>query len=259
MEELNDHLLKFQGTSLKEIDQVNLMNRVDTKFVFTKSQFLQFLPELKDFYNCLQIDGDRIQSYQSLYFDDDSFTFFRDHHNQKNNRFKVRIRNYVNSELFFLEVKHKQKKRTDKSRVKIDQFVEKLNESQLDFVENVFGKHQTLRPVIKNQFDRVSLSGKEFPERLTIDLDIKFEWGKHFSNYDNLVVAELKQSDLNRNSPFFQLMKKHQIRPFRISKYCIGLYLIYGQYINKGNRFKNKVKILHQLNSKKHELSDTLR
>jgi len=257
MEEINNLLSNFQGVSLKEIDQVNLMNRVDTKFVFTKSEFLNFLPELIKFYNCLEISNERIQSYQSLYFDDENFSFFRDHHNQKNNRFKVRMRNYVNSELFFLEVKHKQKKRTDKTRIKIDKFVEKMDNSQYEFIEKAFGSTKNLRPVIRNQFDRISLSGIGFPERLTIDLNIKFNWDNYYTNYDNVVVAELKQSDLNRNSPFFYLMKKHLIRPFRISKYCIGLYLIYGQHIKKGNRFKNKVKILHSLNSMNYELSDS--
>ncbi|MEY4571990.1 MAG: hypothetical protein RLZ10_1208, partial [Bacteroidota bacterium] len=132
---------------------------------------------------------------------------------------------------------------------------DKLDSKQLEFVENTLGNYKKLRPVIKNEFNRISLSSNELSERLTIDLNIKFNWDSHNANYEELVIAELKQGDLNRNSPFFQLMKKHQIRPFRISKYCIGLYLIYGQYINKGNRFKNKVKILDSLNSNKYELS----
>ena len=40
--------------------------------------------------------------------------------------------------------------------------------------------------------------------------------------YDNIVIAELKQSNVNRNSAFFKELKKRIIRPYRISKYCMG-------------------------------------
>jgi hypothetical protein len=66
---------------------------------------------------------------------------------------------------------------------------------------------------------------------------------------ENVVVAELKQADLDRNSPFYQIMKKQGIRPLRVSKYCVGLYSIHGQQKIKGNRFKKKIKILNSINS----------
>jgi hypothetical protein len=55
------------------------------------------------------------------------------------------------------------------------------------------------------------------------------------------MIAELKQEDLDRNSPFYVLMKKQQIRPYRLSKYCLGSIEIYGENQLKFNRFKKKL------------------
>jgi hypothetical protein len=42
-----------------------------------------------------------------LYFDTDSKRFYHDHHNGKVKRTKIRMRNYVESNLTFLEIKKK--------------------------------------------------------------------------------------------------------------------------------------------------------
>ena len=71
---------------------------------------------------------------------------------------------------------------------------------------------------------------------------------------DNLVIAELKQEFINRNSPFYSLMKKLVIRPYRLSKYCLGTLEVYGTENLKYNRFKEKLRKLRKINDKKREL-----
>ena len=102
---LND----FDPITLSEMDSVKLMNRTDTKFVFKRTLLAELLPILKEQYRVLDIKGNLISSYKTLYYDTDNFQFFLDHHNGKGNRFKVRVRNYVESDLFFLEIKNKYK------------------------------------------------------------------------------------------------------------------------------------------------------
>jgi hypothetical protein len=114
-------LQTFEPITLLEMDRVKLMNRVDTKFAFSVNEFLKFLPELRENYRILEIEGTRTPFYESLYFDDQDFSFFKDHHNGRTNRFKVRFRKYVESNLTFLEIKHKLKGRTHKSRIKVDE------------------------------------------------------------------------------------------------------------------------------------------
>jgi hypothetical protein len=96
----------FEGISLSEMDSVKLMNRTDTKFVFKRTLLSDLLVELKSKYRVLSIEGHLISSYKTLYFDTKDFRLYQDHHNKKGIRFKVWIRNYVESKLFFLEIKN---------------------------------------------------------------------------------------------------------------------------------------------------------
>jgi hypothetical protein len=241
-------LQSFEPISLQEMDRVKLMNRVDTKFAFTVCELNALLPLLSDSYHVLTIELTTTPHYESLYFDDERFTFFRDHHNGKVNRYKVRIRKYVESNLFFLEVKHKIKGRTDKKRIVTDQFNEVLPESDLAFVQNELQSNKNLVPTMWNSFQRITLVSKTENERLTLDFNIVFEKDGVKKSFQQLVIAELKQEKINRNSAFYQLMKKHQIRPYRLSKYCLGSVEIYGEEKLKFNRFKKKLLYLKKIN-----------
>jgi hypothetical protein len=105
MQDILNILNTFSPISLAEMDRVKLMNRIDTKFAFRIGLLENLLDELKSEYKILEINTIRSPKYESLYFDDEKFSFFQDHHNGKTNRFKVRIRKYVESNLLFLEIK----------------------------------------------------------------------------------------------------------------------------------------------------------
>ena len=109
----------FETIGLTDMDSVQLMNRVDTKFVFTLNDLELVLPKLSEYYYILNVEGVLLSEYESLYFDDAKFSSYHDHHRKKVDRFKVRYRKYINSNLAFLEVKHKSKGRTEKSRIRV--------------------------------------------------------------------------------------------------------------------------------------------
>ncbi len=245
---IHELLQSFSPISLQEMERVKLMNRVDTKFAFTLTELDTLLPSLCDFYHVLTVEETTTPHYESLYFDDERFSFFKDHHNSKGNRFKVRIRKYVESNLFFLEVKHKIKGRTDKKRIVTDQFNEVLPESDLAFVHKELQANKNLVPTMWNSFQRITLVSKTENERLTLDFNILFEKDGVKKSFKQLVIAELKQEDLNRNSVFYQLMKEQRIRPYRLSKYCLGSMEIYGEDKLKFNRFKKKLLYLKKIN-----------
>ena len=246
---INKLLQSFDPITLLEMDRVKLMNRVDTKFAFSVNEFLEFLPSLAENYRILEIEGTRIPYYESLYFDDEKFSFFKDHHNGRTNRFKVRFRKYVESNLIFLEIKHKFKGRTHKSRIKVDAIPSKLLQHHEDFIKSIIDKNHSLRPVMWNSFNRMTLVNKVENERLTLDFDLTFKWEDHIQNFNNLIIAELKQETVNRNSAFFALMKVKCIRPYRLSKYCIGSIELYGGSALKFNNFKKKLLKLKKINT----------
>lgn len=256
-QQINKLLQSFDPITLLEMDRVKLMDRVDTKFAFSVNEFLEFLPALSENYRILEIscaassggEGTRIPFYESLYFDDDEFSFFKDHHNGRTNRFKVRFRKYVESNLIFLEIKHKFKGRTHKSRIKVDSIPDKLLQHHEDFIKSIIDENQSLRPVMWNSFNRMTLVNKIDNERLTLDFDLTFKWEDHIQNFNNLIIAELKQETVNRNSAFFALMKAKCIRPYRLSKYCIGSIELYGGSALKFNNFKKKLLKLKKINA----------
>jgi hypothetical protein len=147
-----------------------------------------------------------------------------------------------------LEVKHKFKGRTDKKRIATDQFNEVLPESDLLFVQSELSANKNLVPIMWNSFQRITLVSKTAIERITLDFNILFEKDGVKKSFKQLVIAELKQEDLDRNSPFYQLMKDRQIRPYRLSKYCLGSVEIYGEEKLKFNRFKKKLLYLKKIN-----------
>ena len=238
-------LQQFQPITLKEMDEVKLMNRTDTKFVLNRSFFNSILPELAASYRVLEIEGKRICNYRTLYYDTSGFQLFMDHHNGRGNRFKVRIRNYVESNLYFLEIKNKFKGRTDKKRTKVDGFQMELTPESIQYINKVVGRDITLGPKLWNSFDRITLVNTRDTERLTLDLNLTFEWEEQKRSFEHIVVAELKQENVNRNSLFYSIMKASVIRPNSISKYCVG-----GISLNPGlkaNNFKDKLLLIDKL------------
>jgi len=245
---ITENLNSFEPITLMEMDRVKLMNRVDTKFAFSVTEFLQLLPELKQHYRILDIEGTRTPFYESLYLDDSKFSFFNDHHNGRANRFKVRFRKYVESNLVFLEIKHKYKGRTDKRRIKVDEIPSELNEKHTNFINGIVTNQSFIKPVLWNSFHRMTLVNKTENERLTLDFNLTFKWSENTILFDRLIIAELKQEFVNRNSAFYKLMKSKCIRPYRLSKYCIGSIELFGSKL-KFNRFKKKILKLKKINS----------
>jgi len=241
MENLAHILDEFQPIHLNELEDAKLMDRIDTKFAFPRSELTSVLQDLLPYYFCFEINDSRIGNYQSLYFDKESFDFYKDHHNGKIHRFKVRFRKYVDSDIYFLEVKEKQKGRVTKRRIPVARFEEKLQESQRTFIDNILGEQTDLEPKLWNVYKRITLVSRNKKERLTLDIDLKFSWEEEEKLYSDIVIAELKQERLDRSSPFYQLMRKKGLRPYRLSKYCIGTIELHTKRKLKYNRFKKKL------------------
>jgi len=240
--QLDNILESFDPISLEEMDSVRLMNRQDTKFIFSLEELIEILPLLNEHYRLLNIDGKRTSKYETVYFDTENLDLYIDHHRQKVDRYKVRYRKYLDTDLAFLEVKHKFKGRTDKKRILVDDLLFKIPGDHEEFVrESGVENAEELESSLHNNFERITLVARERAERLTLDINLEFEDSDKKVSLDDLVIAELKQEETSRLSPFYKILKKKQIRPFRISKYCIGLIKMKGKGNIKYNRFKKKL------------------
>ncbi len=236
-------LIPFSKIGLADMDNVKLMNRVDTKFVLTNEQLEEVLPLLSEHYHVVEIADKCISSYESLYYDNKELDFYHDHHKKRLNRVKIRYRKYLDSDISFLEIKHKYKGRTNKMRIPSDDLHQELPTEHVKFIDESVDLSFTedLVPSLVNNYKRITLVGKILPERLTLDLDLSFRKDDQTADLDYLAIAELKQAKVSRKSPFFRLMKERQIRPFRLSKYCIGILQLSQKVDVKYNRFKKKI------------------
>ncbi|MDA7768175.1 polyphosphate polymerase domain-containing protein [bacterium] len=246
MQLINNILDSFDPISLEQMDSVRLMNRTDTKFVFELELLGKVLNEIKEHYFVLDINGARTSAYRSLYFDTEDFEFYFEHHNGKTNRNKVRYREYIDSGLCFLEIKHKTNKgKTIKKRVKVDKIPDVINADANEFITSIIGEEKKLVPKHWNRFNRLTLVNKKLKERLTFDININFEGDNKTSELENMVIAEVKQEKINYASPFMRIIKKNRVRPFRISKYCMATASLYP--LLKNNNFKPKFLKINKL------------
>lgn len=246
---INQLLAPFSKIGLADMDNVKLMNRVDTKFVLTNEQLEEVLPLLSEHYHVVEIVGKTVCSYESLYYDNEELDFYHDHHKKRLNRVKIRYRKYLDSDISFLEIKHKFKGRTNKMRIPSDKLFEELPTEHVKFIDDSVDLSFTekLVPTLTNNYKRITLVGKKLPERLTLDLDLSFRKGDQTAELDFLAIAELKQEKVSRKSPFFRLMKERQLRPLRLSKYCMGVLQLSQDVDVKYNRFKKKILKINKL------------
>lgn len=250
IEPFEKHIACFETIGLDEMDEVSFLRRSDTKYVFHISKLEKLLSLLCEKYKVLEIDGTRVQEYETHYFDTPGFDMFLRHHNGKRDRFKVRTRQYVNSGIFFLEVKKKNNKGiTSKSRTAIQSLhldVDTSRHANYVHKQSPFDL-KNLELAVNNRFKRITLVDSKTPTRITIDWDLRFiepSTGEQ-KKLENICIAEVKKESGSKNHWFDEAVKSCSIYPLGFSKYCIGLL----QFNNsvKSNRFKPRLLQLRKM------------
>jgi hypothetical protein len=237
-------LSEFGPISLDQMDAVKLMDRIDMKFILPFGQFIGILPQLAQNYKVLAIDSNRVFSYQTNYFDTPDLNMFYDHHNGRLTRFKVRHREYVESGISFLEVKYRSNKgRILKERIK---YQNPDDHSFSGFIE----KHTPYNPgklecTVINRFNRFTLVDHELHERVTTDFNVSFTDRTKQISLNGLVIIEIKQAHSDKSSLVYQALKKNNVRPSSISKYCVGISLLHEK--GKSNNFKHTLLQINKL------------
>jgi hypothetical protein len=247
MEAVLDTLREFDTHSLDFIGRSSLMSRIESKFIVARSRLPILLSRIRNYYSVLDIDGELTSEYENTYYDTPSQTFYFAHHSGRLNRYKVRRRVYQSTSDQYLEIKFKNnKKRTIKWRQPyqinsdIQDYASLLQESGLS--EQAF-----LSPRLENSYTRMSFADEVGGERITLDTSISFInlWDEHQRGYSlsDVVIAELKQGNVNRQSPFFSIVRELGIRPTSFSKYCAGVvYTSTPGNVIKHNRFKSSLR-----------------
>jgi VTC domain len=241
-----DALQALSPISLKGLDKVKLMNRVDSKYVFHLRELSDILDEVAPHYSVLEIEGKRLFDYVSLYFDTDSYLLYRQHHMGKPNRVKLRFRQYVDTGDVFFEVKKKVKgARTDKYRVKLPEINKELSVEAKQLMQKLEVDGTDMVGKTWINYKRITLAAHETEERVTIDLSMEFIDENGTIQFPQLVIAEIKQARMSRLSPVIKAMSARRIAPLRISKYSLAVAMLVPGI--KSNAFKSKINQVNKI------------
>lgn len=238
-------LRRFSPISLAELNaKAEMLRRRDNKYVIERAVMQEALEEFIDHFDVLEIEGRRSFTYDTCYFDSSNFECYRDHHRGRRQRIKVRIRNYIESDLCFVEVKLKDKRgETIKKRLAHDPAQSKeLDNRAMDFIQTChnslyrreFPHH--LERAIEMRYKRVTLVAKDGGERMTIDSRLSFMSGVATHHVaDDKFIVETKSA--NGNGIADKVLRSLHRHPSKhCSKYCTATAILNADV--KSNNFK---------------------
>ena len=246
-QKLNNILNTFSPITLCEMDSVEFMNRVDSKYVFHASLIPTLLNEASTHYQVLEIDQKRLFNYNTTYFDTELHDMYNMHIQGKLNRQKLRMRIYEITGTSFLEIKvNTNKGRTIKERIKTWDSAGTVIETD-DFIKTKLPfPIDSLKPAITNHFKRITLVSVKSRERLTLDFDLGFEdTAGNRKNLLHIGIAELKRDSRSGNSRIIDILRSQHIHSMAFSKYCIGSALLNADF--KRNILKPQLLLIEKL------------
>ncbi len=220
---------RFATASLELSRGRDLLRRVDTKFVADARQVLGLIEPMLPHYEALPVPSGNVAHYRSLYFDTPDRVCFHDHRRGRRIRHKIRIRHYPDRELSFLEVKTKRNELvTDKGRMPLRYGEEQLGPAELAFLRTRMTLPvDALQPIMRIDFQRVSLVGLADNERVTIDLGLMaHELGGARWGFDELVVIEVKQAPYSSRTPVMRAIQDAGLRERSMSKYTVATAML---------------------------------
>jgi hypothetical protein len=233
--------------SLAELNQrAPLLDRAESKYLAGSAFIEEVMDELRPAFDVLAIDGQTVFTYDTVYYDTDCLRAYRDQVQGRRRRLKVRSRHYVESDLYFFEVKLKGPRgRTIKERMPYDGGRHgAVGPDALGFVQDCvlqnYGESfaHRLEPQLTMRYRRLTLVGKGAPERVTIDFDLDFvdagPEGARAQAPPGTLIVEVKSADGRGVAD--QVLRAAGARGGSCSKYCIGLNLVRPGL--RYNRFK---------------------
>jgi hypothetical protein len=254
-----EHILeRYRTISLPEVENASLMRRKDSKYIMSVLNLPAVLSAVLEQYSILTIEGIRSHPYCTHYYDTADMEMYHLHHRGKATRHKVRFRKYGTSDIHFLEVKKKNSRGiTTKKRIRTNGMQASILTTEEEFLHTHTPYHAALmKPVLENQFNRITLVRHDQKERITLDYGLRFISleSDRVIELPGLSIAEIKYEHLLAGSPFNRALKENHIIPRRFSKYAIGAALLNEDL--KQNRFKQKVRRVHQINE---QYSETIK
>lgn len=228
---LTEQLQRIEPISLSEVQEAaSLQTRTDRKYLLPVDVFDSLTTQLSSSFRVLEIDGLRTFGYRSVYFDTPELTFFHQHLQRRRHRYKVRTRVYLDSGLTMLEVKAKgHRGQTVKHRTQHPWADSERIGQGSAFVGSWIGDDALvglLRPTLETHYRRSTLVHEASASRITCDVGLVCTAnGQERRGRPGEVLIETKS--LAGAGPADHWLRTRGIRPHTVSKYCVGVSLLY--------------------------------
>jgi hypothetical protein len=252
--EIKSIIDSFPCVGLEDIDVVRLMDRIDTKFVFSLDKVKDLVAYMKKDYRVLEVNGIRIPDYTTTYLDTPEYLFYNQHVTGRTGRLKVRFRKYNSNGKTYLEIKKKlRKNRTIKWRIENEPVNGSYNKTADRFIRSrIPYDTESLRPVLNNFFSRITFVNLDLHERITLDLGLSYSSNETVSvSIPSVAIAELKSEVFASRSLFAAVLRQFGIYPTGFSKYCIGNAL--ANELPRKNILKPKILLIKRIENEYNE------
>jgi VTC domain len=225
---LENALTRFDPIALAALERdAALGERMDVKYIVRVDQLEAMLADLVRSHRALEIDGGRIFSYRTTYYDTPDLLTFREHRSGRRRRFKLRRRRYLETGREMLELKLKGRRGlTVKHAVPYDGG-EELDAAALDFARDTlaatYGRElpTPLVPVLTVDCQRLTLVETEGGERVSCDIAVTI--GERRLAPGHAIVES--KSAAGRAAADGVLRALGARSAGRCSKYCLGVAL----------------------------------
>jgi hypothetical protein len=218
----------FESISLDELEEAAaLQRRVDHKYLISHEQFSRLAAGLRRDHRVLEIDGERVFAYESVYFDTESLACYADHAAGRRPRFKARSRLYQATGTCVFEVKIKRADgETDKRN--LDQPVEahgRLTSQARDFLDATLSNAGLtggeLRPSLITSFVRATFGSGAARATCDFRVHLSLPDGPATQLREDLCLVETKSEE--GDSPADRLLAEIGVEPRSFSKYQTGI------------------------------------
>jgi hypothetical protein len=214
---------------LEELNRrASLLHRLDRKYVLPVTELAPLLSALSSRVQVLEIGERREFGYQSSYFDGPELDCYLDSARRRRHRFKVRLRNYLDSDLRFLEVKTRGTRGCTIKDRKAYHGQGDFDDEARRYVESVLagtgirGQLAGFRPVLTTRYRRTTLFVPDTAGRVTVDTSLTWTLpGGPRLGAPETAFVEVKSTGATRDLD--RLLWSHRHRPCSVSKYGTGL------------------------------------
>ena len=242
---VEEMLGRFSDVSHALLASRALLRRVDRKYTLAADDVEPILASLSNAYGVLRAGRALAGRYCTIYFDTPDLQMYHAHRRGRAERYKVRIRHHVDRELSFLEVKHRSAVGQSIKSVLPRPFgLAALDEEAFAFIE----RHcpvlaRDLAPRVCITFQRITLVGYEWDERITIDCNLEYGDGRRREQWPAAAIAEIKQRRRANHTPSVQALRTARASERPISKYCVATAHLAEV---RGNSFKPALRALER-------------